>query len=408
MKKALIILLGFVIAFLAIFVFKLNEFYNVINTGDGGKKPTVSPQKTSYNMLLLGYGGEGHEGAYLTDTIMVVHLDTEKNKAYMISLPRDLWVKVPGKNGEFHAKINSIYEMGLFPDNYPAIPDKYRKDDQGAAELVKDVIGEVVGLPIDNYIGVDFNGFTQIMDLLGGVDINVEKTFDDYEYPIEGKENEMCGKEEDFKQVESFLDPEASEEAKMEFFKDKEELKKFYENITDDPAVAFPCRYEHLHFNKGKQHMDGMTALKYARSRHSLQDGTDFGRARRQQKVIEAVKNKVFSITFLPKVLPLMDEGKKYVKMDLDIEQIKKLFGEAGKDASKYTTTSIVPSLENYLTEGNSDAGQYILMPATGEDDFKEIQTWIQNTIKEITPTPTHAPKSSTNSGTVRKASPTP
>lgn len=407
MKKVLIIFLGFLVAGLVIFLFKANEFYNDVNTGTDSHKPTVSPQKTAYNILLLGYGGEGHEGAYLTDTMMVVHLDMKANKVVLISLPRDLWVKVPGKDGEFHAKINSVYEMGLYADQYPQIEKKYTGK-QGSAELVKKVVGDLTGLSIDNYMGIDFGGFVQIIDMVGGVDINVDTTFDDYEYPIAGKENEMCGNEDKFKQIEPFLDPSASDEAKMDYFKDKPDLEQFFKDVTDDPAVAFPCRYEHLHFDKGQQHMDGTTALKYARSRHSLQDGTDFGRARRQQKVLEAMKNKVFSITFLPKILPLMDEGKKYVRMDFDNNQVKKLIGEAGTDASKYKVTTLVPSLDNFLMNGVADNGQYILEPQDGIDAYGPMRTWIQNTIEGITPTPTPEPKTATGSAVKKEATPTP
>src|SRR6476660_9623008 len=106
MKKVVIIFLGVALAFAAIFLFKLHDVYRTVNTGDG-HKPTISPKKDSYNILLLGYGGEGHEGAYLTDTIIVAHVDLKKNQVILLSLPRDLWVKVPGKTSDFHAKINS-------------------------------------------------------------------------------------------------------------------------------------------------------------------------------------------------------------------------------------------------------------------------------------------------------------
>ncbi len=402
MKKAGIIFCGVALAFIALFIFKINDFYNAINTGNDGSnhKPTVSPQKTSYNILLLGYGGDGHDGAYLTDTIMIVHLDIKKNKALLISLPRDLWVNVPGKTKDFHAKINSVYEMGLYPEDYPEIDKKYTGK-QGAAELAKYVAGQVSGLTIDNYVGVDFGGFKDIIDLVGGVDVVVEKTFDDYEYPIDGKEKEMCGNEEKFKQVEKFLAPSVDENEKKDFFKDKPELQKFLEDITTDPAVAFPCRYEHIHFDKGLKHMDGMTALKYARSRHSLQDGTDFGRVKRQQNVIQAVKEKVLSLGFLPKIFPLMEDSKKFVRMDLDFNQIKKLLLEVQHDSSNYKIESAVPSLDNYLKNSNSDEGQFILIPSDGIDQYGSMQKWLHDIMEGITPTPT--PDSTATSSAKKK-----
>ena len=62
--------------------------------------------------------------------------------------------------------------------------------------LVKQAVQEVTGLQIDNYVAVSFDGFKKGVDLLGGMDVNVEKTFDDYEYPVDGKEKDLCGKEE--------------------------------------------------------------------------------------------------------------------------------------------------------------------------------------------------------------------
>ncbi len=138
--------------------------------------------------------------------------------------------------------------------------------------------------------------------------------------------------------------------------------------------------------------MDGETALKYARSRHSLQDGTDFGRAKRQQKVLEAVKDKVLSFGIITKILPLLDEAKKFLRMDLEFDQIKKLLLEAQQESDKYKINNLVPSLENYLKNGVSDGGQFILIPNEGIDEWDEMRLWIDQSIKGITPTPTPAP----------------
>jgi LCP family protein required for cell wall assembly len=273
---------------------KIKSFYEGIYTGKESVKnqiPTPKPEKKIFNFLIMGYGGGNHDGAYLTDTLMIAHVDMEKKRTVLISLPRDIWVKIPTKSGDdFHEKINAVYQMGLFNKNYPDIPAKYAEE-QGAANLTKEVVGNIVGLEIDNYVAIDFEGFTKAVDVLGGVDVNVETTFDDYEYPVTGKEKDLCGKEE----------------------KDLPDLLKI---ATESPTLAFPCRYEHLHFDAGLTHMDGETALKYVRSRHSLQDGNDFGRAKRQQRFLEAVKNKVISIGFITKIPALMDEMQNYIRTD--------------------------------------------------------------------------------------------
>lgn len=378
----------------AIFFFlRVQDFYSFIYRPrvPVPNAPTSPPEKTVYNILLLGYGGEGHEGPYLTDSMMVLHLDTKNNKALLLSIPRDLWVKLPTASGtDFHTKINSVFQVGFIPNLYSDIDKKYLKD----AVLAKAVLSEVTGLPIDNYVGIDFQGFVSAIDILGGIDVNVATAFDDPEYPIDGKENDFCDREEDFRKVEKFLDQtedEAELKEKENLFKEKPELEQFYKDITENPPAAFPCRYEKLHFNAGVIHMDGSTALKYVRSRHSLQDGTDFGRAARQQRFLEAVKDKVLSLSFIPKIIPLLEEEKKHVKTDLSADDIQKLLSEA-KDVNEYKIFRLVPTEENYLKSTFTSSRQSALIPKAGEDNWNEIKRWIQNTLKGITPTPTRSP----------------
>jgi LCP family protein required for cell wall assembly len=321
---------------------------------------------------------------------MIAHVDIKKNTVSLTSLPRDLWVKLPTKSkADFHSKINSLYQISLNPTNYPDVDMKK----PGSPELLEGAIKTVTGLTIDNYIAVDFTGFEKAINSLGGVDVDVQKTFDDYEYPLTGKEQELCGKEAEFEQVKKFMEPGFSEDEKKKLFAEKPELETFFKNISEDPKEAFPCRYEHLHFDKGMVHMDGATALKYVRSRHSLQDGSDFGRAARQQQFVKAVKNKLISVGMVTKVFSLMNEVKSHVETDIPVDEMKKFMGEAG-DAAKYRFISIHMSDTDYLKSSYSDYGGYILIPRTGEDNWKEIQTMINNGILEVTPTPSPLPTS--------------
>jgi len=384
-KKILIVVLVFALIYLAYFASRSFDFYkNIVKNGSPLTK-TIVP-KTSYNFLLLGYGGDGHDGPYLTDSLMVAHVDLTTNKVALISLPRDLWVKLPTKSGEdFHSKINSLYQMGMYEwTNFPDV----QVGKTGTAELVKQGVKTVTGLTIDNIVTVDFTGFEKAVDALGGIDVKVLKTFDDYEYPIDGKEKELCGKDEDFAKIEKFLKPGFDEEEKKKLFAEKPELETFFKNITEDPKEAFPCRYEHLHFDAGTVHMDGKTALKYVRSRHSLQDGTDFGRAARQQQFVQAVKDRVLSVGMLTRIFPLMDELKLHISTDVSTQLIKRFITEA-QDATKYKIISIRMSDSDYLKSSFSDYGGYILIPRTGEDKWKEIHSVINNSILGITPTVT-------------------
>ncbi len=191
------------------------------------------------NFLLLGIGGGDHEGPDLTDTIIFMSIDSANGNAVFLSIPRDVWIS------SIRAKINTAFHFG-----------SEKAGTAGGLALSKSVVSQFINQPIDFAIVVDFSTFKQAIDLLGGIDVNIQNSFVDTQYPIPGKENDNCG---------------------------------------GDPQ--FLCRYETVTFSKGLTHMDGITALKFARSRHSTDpaEGTDFARSKRQEKVIAAFKSKLFS-----------------------------------------------------------------------------------------------------------------
>lgn len=120
------------------------------------------------NILFLGVGGPGHDGANLSDTIMVMSLDPKTKDVAMLSIPRDLYVKIPatGKYQTQYSKINAA-------------------NSYGGPDLAKKVIEGVIGVPIHYYIQADFSGFKQAVDAVGGVDVNVAKTLSDPKYPCD-------------------------------------------------------------------------------------------------------------------------------------------------------------------------------------------------------------------------------
>ncbi|MFA6005072.1 MAG: LCP family protein [Patescibacteria group bacterium] len=385
------LVIGIVVVLLGIAVItRAVTFMKNIGVRSTGTTQSNTPQ-TEFNIALLGFGGGNHEGAYLTDTIIVAHIDTAKNKVLMISIPRDLWVQIPTKSKTpYYQKINAVYEMGLFPSDFPDLTPKYAKKDPNGL-LLKEILKNITGLRIDNYFAADFSAFTKTIDLLGGIDIVVDTAFVDPVYPIDGKENDLCGKDEQFKKIEPYL-TQPDQAAMDALFKDNNELKEFFINITDAPEKAFPCRYETLEFAKGAVHLTGAEALKFVRSRHSLQDGSDFGRAARQQKVIIAIKNKVLSIGFIPRILPLIKELEGHIVTDLSYDEIGKSVTEV-KDASSYKVNKLVLSDKNYLTNDFASTGQFILRPKAGDQVWTTIHREINNTILDITPTPSVSPK---------------
>lgn len=190
------------------------------------------------NVLLLGLSGDGVKNPVLSDTIILLSIGEKEKNARMISVPRDIWI------GELNDKINSAYFYGN------------QKAFGGGLVLAKSSAEKVLGVPIQYVIAVNFDGFVEVVDILGGVEVDVERTFSDSRYPISGREDDPCGED-----------------------------------------TEFGCRYETVTFNSGRQIMDGATALKFSRSRHSEDpdEGNDLARAARQQKVLMAIKDKMLS-----------------------------------------------------------------------------------------------------------------
>ena len=287
---------------------------------------------------------------------MVVHIDPKVKKVFLISVPRDMWVKIPtnGTEGSYW-KINAAYELGLDDNNYPNKQQQFTGQD-GGGHLAEYMLSQVTGFPIQYFVGMDFTGFKHTIDTLGGVNLTVEKTFNDYEYPIDGKETDLCGHQPS--EIPA-LDAQATQSA---------------------VETIYPCRYEHLHFNAGYQHMDGEQALSYVRSRHSLEDGTDFGRAKRQRNLLVAVKQEIFSLDFISKVLPFMTSLGDDLRTDLTLDDVKTFLSNA-QVLNKYSVETLALTDKNYLTNAFSSDGQAILIPQAGQDNYVAIHNWITDTV---------------------------
>lgn len=299
------------------------------------------------NVLIMGLDSRnsGPVTSVLTDTLMVASIGRVEGDIVLISLPRDLWVQNP--NGGF-SKINEVYAYASMDP-----------------EATKKVVENVLGLPIHYYAVVDFNLFKETINTLGGIDINVETGFTDYEYPAEGRENDMCGKSEDT-------------------------AKKLLEEGRSYLQI-FPCRYETLVFQTGEQKMDGETALKYARSRHSVgTEGTDFSRAKRQQNVIAAVKSKVLSMGTLInpiKIKELYDNYSKNVQTNIDIQTMQSFyllsqqvsFNNIKSVVFDDRSSAEVGGLLYAPTDTSLYGGRYVLIPRSG--DFAQVHAYVQKYI---------------------------
>jgi LCP family protein required for cell wall assembly len=266
------------------------------------------------NILLLGLSGGNRPGKNLTDTIMIMSVDTKEKKVALLSLPRDLYVSIPGS--DYSTKINTIYQHGI--------------QNNEDAEPIRKTVEEITGLPMHYFLILDFDGFEKIIDDIGGINVMVERDIYDPRYP--------------------------------------------------GPNFS----YETFEIKKGLAHMDGKTALKYARERHNDPEG-DFGRAKRQQVVIQAAKNRVFSLkTFLNVVTlnNLLNTLERHIKTDIAIDDIES-FIALSKAVDSQNITNVVADAWNrdsLLKVSHVYAGgvmMFILVPQVGS--WSEVQDLAQN-----------------------------
>lgn len=282
------------------------------------------------NILVMGRGGDNHPGGLLTDSIMVVSMQTKEKKIAMMSIPRDLVVPIEGHRED---KINTAYANGYndyLNKNCKKKNTSDCKNDAMAAgaNLTKKTVSDVFGIPINYYAVVDFVGFQKIIDEIGGVDVYVEKNLYDPFYPAD----DMKG-------------------------------------------------YKPFNIKAGQQHLDGVTALKYARSRETT---SDFDRARRQQQIISSIKEKTLKLGFLAnpkKILDMVNIVGDHVRTNLSPTDIKDL-ASLIKDMD---TSNIISRVLSNSNDGplvsDSSTGTYYLRPKNG--NYNQLKTIASNIFNE-------------------------
>ncbi len=283
----------------------------------------IGSEEDRINILLLGIGGKGHDGGNLTDTIIIASYKPSTNQATMMSIPRDLLVPIPGYGWR---KINNLYSIAEYND--PGTGGDYAKQ----------IISQIFGLQIPYYTRIDFNGFEEVVDLVGGIDVAVPNTLSDYQYPVSGKED----------------------------YPDNQ-------------------RYEHLLIEEGEHHFDGNTALKYVRSRHAAgEEGSDFARAARQQLVIDAFMSKILSFSTLlqpGKIKKIVNNVEENVDTNLSIDEMVAF----AKLARNYKNSEDRPEIINVVLDNKAEGplqaanynGAFVLEPKV--DDYSELKFMAQN-----------------------------
>ena len=248
------------------------------------------------NILMLGIdgGGDNYQQAARTDTIMLLGVNFASKSANLLSIPRDLYVPLPKLGQVGSDRINTAYHYG----EIFGVPG-------GGPAALSTVLSDTFGLRVDRYAVVNFDSFIQGIDAIGGIDINIPQPLDDPAYPARDGINTM---------------------------------------VIDFPAGQF--------------HMDGATALIYARIRHN---SSDFERMKRQQQVLFAARDKLLSPATLPRLPGLVQVLLGAARTNLTLQDM----GLLGCLAPQISPKSVQP----WVIDGNMvqdtvlDSGADVLLP---------------------------------------------
>jgi LCP family protein required for cell wall assembly len=276
---------------------------------------------TYTNALIVGIDTRETGNLLNTDSIILASYNHKTNDIILMSIPRDLHVEIdPGS--QWYKRINSVYST-------------YEQKGEGKGlERLREVVTEVTGHEIQYHAMIGYKGFVELIDTLGGIEVNVENSFTDYAYP---------------------------------------------------DGIG----YKTVSFQEGPQVMDGETALEYSRSRHSMQnnEGTDFARARRQQNVLTAATDKVISSSLLnpQSLMNLFNVVQNNVKIseftlndiEAGITELKK-FNENGETYSFVLDPSA--GAGQLLTSQNVvNTGAYAIGPIDGLGTYEDIHKYINH-----------------------------
>jgi polyisoprenyl-teichoic acid--peptidoglycan teichoic acid transferase len=307
--------------------------------GGGGGAPAlnadVDPAKLKgegdgrVNILMLGKGGAGHDGADLTDTLLIASIDPIQKEMSLLSIPRDFYVSTSD-----NYKINSVYSQAkskVLAGKKTGDINK-RAEDAGEA-AVESKIEEITGIPIHYYVMVDFTAFEKAINIVGGVDVNIDKNGVVYE--------------------------------------------KLWNETTHKNYT--------LDVREGTQHFDGQRALFYARSRHTSARG-DFDRSERQRKLLVALKDKITSAGTYSnpvKITQLINDFGDHVHSNFSTDEILRVYDIVKSiDSSKIGSLDLVTP-PNVLIGGGMVNGNSVQQPKAGPKDYSAIQNFVRNSLRD-------------------------
>ncbi len=265
------------------------------------------------NILVMGFGGSGHDGAYLTDSMVVMSLMPQSHHTTLISVPRDLWIQNPPSSGNY-TKVNAVYPVA----------SKNNADPVAGGDAAAQKVSLVTGLDVKYWMTINFAGFRDFINAIGGVDVNVPDAFK-ANYPA-----------------------------------------------NDDPSIN--ASWKTVQFTKGLQHMDGETAIEYARARYVINnpaEGTDFARSARQQLIMKAALSKLKDWHTWPSFFSALDALKHTIYTNLSLADLTQF--ALKMDLNNAHRVGL--SFSNVLMDAKSSDGQDILLPKN--DDWNAVKTYI-------------------------------
>ncbi|HET7420122.1 MAG TPA: LCP family protein [Candidatus Dormibacteraeota bacterium] len=255
------------------------------------------------NVLLLGMGGYENDAPYLTDSIMAITIDPSTSRVMMASIPRDLVVNMnlqSNPNRIWTQKINAAFEVP-YTNIICCVASQYTGPN-GGGYAAEHEVGKVTGLTFDRYIAIDFVAFRDMVNALGGVDICLSTRLDDNEYPATGGGFLRGG----------------------------------------------------IHYPAGCQHVNGEQALQIARSRHAIEpeQSSDFGRAKRQQDIMQAIKKKATTVNGFSKAPALLSALQQNIHTDMTLSDMKAIY-DWGKNLPDSSIVHVAITAPSGAAEGN-------------------------------------------------------
>ena len=305
-KKIILLLCTiFFIFFIFLLIKGAHSFSVVVNPNPNSLVKSLKKDER-WDILILGMRGRtAPHGGMLTDSIIVFSYKKRDKKGALISIPRDLWVEIPG--------------VGEKRINYAYVAGEMERKGKGI-ELAKKVVSNVTGLDIDFAIVGDVEALKEIVDILGGIDVYEERSF----------------------------------------------------------FVRFYGHKAWIH--PGINHLSGSEVLAYVGNRSI---DSDFGRMRRQQKVLQAIKEKAIAINLLKKpdkLFEIFNTISKHIQTDIPLSEMPEFLKTISSLKLEQLETLVIDT-SNYLYSTRGYNGAYILLPKKG--DFSEIQEACKNILEK-------------------------